>query len=498
MRWKELANFDLGRLFGGGARADDPPVYWWVRLARLFTRAVRSPLPIPASYRRIAARPAWRGPVYWNARTWRRDVVLVVEQMQSLIRCNAPLAAGLAAAAEEEQRIRTAWSPQRTTAVVRNALLAGLMFTFGISIALDPDGLGSGRAVTMAVMLVLLGGWAIWRFVLNRSSRLAVFLALEHRLSGGMSLSDAVASLPRFFPRHLADLVEAGEATGDMNRAFGQFSEAMIASLGLHRQLKLTMHYIKVVLLAQALVVGFLLVKVLPVWLEILTELHPEGPVYRPSFGAMGFLNIILPSFDTLASLPHAAASWSRPLLALLALYVCWRVLARFRGRRSWASRGLSTIVLYIPWVRAMVVRHNLGLIASMLHGLLRAGVPLDGALGQVTESELLPAYRAWLEKFRARIQQGDSAAEALARTRSRRLIPDSFAGLLEAGERTGQLPEMLEQVGLLYRGQVERQIRVMAALVLPLGVFLLGYVTLCAQTIAFGALASIFDSLIV
>ena len=121
---------------GGGARADDPPVYWWARLSRPFARAVRARLfRLP-----IAGWPRDRpGAARSTERTHlAADVVLVVEQMQPHpVQC----ALGrLSAAPRRGAAHPTAWSPQRTTAVVRNALLAGLMFTFDRSRWSPKDG----------------------------------------------------------------------------------------------------------------------------------------------------------------------------------------------------------------------------------------------------------------------------------------------------------------------------------------------------------------------
>jgi general secretion pathway protein F len=508
MGWKDLLNFDIARLWGVPATASGPRarVYWWTALWRYARYPTESIFAAPGSIlftrRQIsrAARPNWKGPVYLNARTWRRDVVLVIEQIRGLIACNVPLAPGLAAAAREEQRIRGGWSPQRASALLRNAGVLAILLFLGMGIALERDGLGSSQGVAMAVMMILFAGWYIWSVVINHNSRTGVFLALERRIAAGAALSEAMGSLPRFFPRHLADLVEAGETAGNLAQAFDQFSESMLNTLGLNRQIKRTLLYIKTVLLIQFALLAFLSIKVLPVWVEVLQEMNPGT---QPGYGqyalqTMPLVALVVPDLHTVITISDNLANWGGPLLALIAGIAGWRFLARFRRRRSWASRGASSALLLLPWFRGLVVRHNLGLIATMLHGLLRAGVPLDRALAMAMGSDLLPAYRNWVAAFRERIQQGDSMAEALARVHRRGLIPDSFRGLLEAGERAGQVPEMFERIAELYRRESERRLHLLAALILPAGVFLMGYITLCVQTMVFGSMAAMIESLLI
>jgi len=503
MGWKDLLDFDLGRLAGARPAPDykQTHVYWWKAIWRIF----RLPTPFadpPASTAvtsnvlRSARRITWKGPVYWNARSWRRDVVLVVEQLRGLIACNMPLPAGLAAAAQEELRIRSGWSPQRASALLRNVGLLALFTLICAGIAIEPNGLSSLQSIVLAGCAIALVAWFVWAVVINRNSRTRVFAALEHRLAMGMPLSQAMVTLPRFFPRHLADLVEAGETAGNVERAFDQFSDAMLRSLSLHRRLKLTLLYIKLILTAQFAILAFIIVRIVPVWAEIFQELGIEAEGRTPYLNWLPALGFLLPSLDQMVRFGAATAGVAWVAIPILLLVFLWAFLARFRKRRSWASRGMSSFLLVLPWFRGLVVRHNLGLIARMLHGLLRAGVPLDRALAMVMGADLLPAYQHWLSTLREQIQQGESVSGALVNTGGMRLIPPSFSGLIDAGERSGQLPATLERIADMYENEAEKRMQILAAMVLPAGIFVMGYITLCVQMLVFGSMSRLIETL--
>lgn len=504
MAWKDVLNKDLGEFFGrrpAPDRTGDEPVYWWAALWRFVTRQrVLESEALTDALQKHARYPGWKGPVYWNARAWRRDVVLVIEQMRSLIGCNVPLAPGLAAAAREEVRIRRSWTPGRVTRLFGTAVAAGLFVVVGIGIAADPEGFENSNTMAMGVIMAVFAVIIIRETALNRRSRTGIYLALEQRIAEGRSLSEAMGTLPRFFPRHLTDLVEAGETAGNLERAFDQFGDSMLRSISLHRELRLTLLYVKVVLFLQLGIVAFILVKVLPIFSEILREITPDGSAdyADATMASVPGLAVVVPGLPVIQTWGNYLIEWGPPILAAIAGYGAWRLVSRFRRRRHWASRGTSSILLLVPWFRGLVVRDNLGLIAMMLQGLLRAGVPLDRALALAADSDLLPAYRQWLGALRERIQQGDSLRDALDRTRPRRLVPDSFCGLLEAGERSGELPAMLERIATLYRRDTEKRVHVLAALVLPAGVFFMGYVTLCMQAMVFGTMVTIAEQLIV
>jgi type II secretory pathway component PulF len=501
MNWKRLLRTNLTQLISG---ATDPesiatePHYFWTGLFDLFRgRKARIELRIdgmadyPKALVRRVCHPGWRGPRYWGGRERRSDILAVSEYLNSLIASNVSLTGGLQAAAREEYRKRYRWTPQRITRLASIAVLAFMAMLIGGGIALDRDGLsGVGDAFQVLILLGILLSLARL-VVLVRNNRLAVFLALEARLSEGASLSDAMARLPRFFPRHLVDLVVIGEECGDPGRGFSRFTDTMLDALDMHRQLRWVFRYFAFVFSIQVLLLAFLAVKVLPVFVEIHHEMNVEFSDNNMSPQLEASLATATTIFDTLAH------HW--PRFAVVGAIIALAVAAiRYRGRRGWAGSGLMFPLFFLPWFRGLVVRQNLGTVALMLHGLLRAGVPLDRALAMCSATDLHPAYRNWLGELRTSLSGGKSLRDALAQTQRRRLIPESFIGQLEAGEYAGQLPEMLERIANLYRREVDRRVQILVAAALPAGIFILGYITMFAETLAFRLLTGLSEGLMI
>jgi len=509
MRWKELLNLDLGALLMRRPPVPAPdgkPVYWWSwfrRRANSAASSVVGPRPsevpqIPPGLQRKALDPTWRGPVYLNARGWRRDVILVAEHLRSLIACNAPLAPGLAAGALEDFRSRKSWTPQRATQLVRVSVAIVAVMAMAFNIAISDDGLEESSAKVQAVAMVIISLWLVKVAVTGRHARAGVFLALEHRIACGSGLSEAMRSLPRFFPRHLVDLVEAGETTGSLDPAFDEFNDTMLRALGTQRRLRAIFWYLSVVFGAQLLITSFLFVKVIPVFVELrqetIADVGMSAEAAQRINGVTPIIGGILPSLDTLIALFDIAVARAPYLAAVVLILLVWLGLRRFRLRRTWAARRYASVLTLIPWFRSLIVRHNLGQVALMLQGLLRAGVPLDRALALVLGSEVHPAYLRWLGALRERVSQGDGLKEAIRKTASRRLVPDSFTGLVEAGERSGQLPETLGHIAALYRRDTERRLAVLQAIVLPAGVLMLGYLVMATQVAVFRVLIDLSE----
>lgn len=509
MRWKELLNLDLGALLRRrpDARVAAKPVYWWTRIGQLgspraasSTASTRVLPEIPPSLRLTAEDPAWRGPVYWNARTWRRDVILVAEHLRSLIACNAPLAPGLAACAQEDVRARRTFTPQRVSLMARLGVATVLLLALGVNIAESEGGLDSPYVALQSLTMVAIAIWMMKSVVARRHGRAGVLLALEHRIACGSGLSEAMGSLPRFFPRHLVDLVEAGEVTGSLDPAFDQFNDTMLRSLGIHRRLRTLFWYLGIVFSAQILITVFLMIKVVPVFVEIRQEAAGEigitvEAIHRSS-EVLPLVDALLPGLDFLIATFERLMPMAPYIGVALLLAIAWAVLRRFRLRRRWSARRTSSVLAWLPWFRGLLVRHNLGQIALMLHGLLRAGVPLDRALALTMASDVHPVYRRWLGQLRERVCQGDSLKEALGKTVSRRFIPASFTGLVEAGERSGQLPETLAHVAALYQRDTEKRLAILQALVLPVGILVVGYLVMTTQVAVFRVLIDLTEVL--
>ena len=488
MNWKQLLKTDLGRLLAGRGAADTtdaPPRYFWQRIGGLFRiRGRRGPsaLPVPSH--------GWRGPRYGSGRAWRQDVLSVSEYTRSLVDSNVPLAAGMEAAVREECRRRYRWTPQRVTRLVGIALLAVMMMVLGSGIAANPNGLGFAGIVQAGLLLVM-AAWLVRLLFLAKDRRERVYQALHDRLLSGATVSEAMGSLPRFFPSHLVDLVAVGEETGDVGDAFDRFNASMLQSLDLSRRLRWVLRYVAFVFFLQCFIGSFLALKVLPVYVEINDEIYADVDYTAPLPAYVGTADRVVNAFD------HLVYHWPRYAMAgaVVAMAVA---LYRFRRSRGSLRGNVFSPFLLVPWFRGLVVRQNLGAIALMLHGLLRGGVPLDQALGMCSNSDLHRFYRQWLSALREQIRAGETLGDALAKTRSRWFVPDSFVGQLEAGEYAGQLPAMLERVSDLYRRDVELRMRVLVSLALPIGVLSLGYLTMFMETLGMRILVGLTEGLIV
>lgn len=448
------------------------------------------PRVFPRYVRKSAARRGWPGPSYLFATQWRNDLVAVMEQVRLCVLANVPLSPGFEMIARDGLNAFTGWSPQRST---RTFKLAAFLFFIGsallaTALSMPSEGPAPVIGITKSIVLCV---WCYYSVHRRYCKPMAVFLCLQKHVDTGDTLAEAMARMPRFFPKNLVCLVEAGERTGNLREILEGFNDATIRSIGNQQELARIFRYLALNFLAIALIAFFVLIKSIPVLRGVLEELDP--PQSRLAEGIL----IPVPSLYTLdAVMQYLAVHWY--LLPIALAMAGLGVQAWFRRpQRHWAGRPKSAVLLAIPFFRGMVVWQNLGGAARLIRHLLAVGVPLEQCLAMAARGDLHPWYRRWFEGLRQSILNGHTLEEACAKHAGVRLVPQSFGALLAMGERQGSLEESLAWIGEQYHEKLERRTRFLLGCVMPAGVFLLGYIVLTLEASVFHTLILLADALI-
>jgi len=447
----------------------------------------------PHYVRKRARNPKWEGPYYFYAKHWRRDLLLVLEQIRLSVKSNVPLSPAFAAAAQDYTVKEKGWSPRRASRFFTLTGLSVLVF-FTLLGALATIADEGPEAIAELVEPGLFGLWLIIVARHQRYKPAAVFAALQTRIDAGHSLSESMARLTIFFPKDLVSLVGMAEKTGQLDTVLDSFSGETLKQWTAQRELSRVLRYIGISLAIQGAVATFLVVKVMSVFEEVLLEagVDPDAAHYIPG------LHIPLPSLLDFYNIANFVSVHKVHLVGVCWLICLWLWMRPKRKRRNWASRFESTALLLIPGLRGLLARQNLGTIAFMLHELLRAGVPLEQALDTVEHGDLHPLYRRWVGGVRRRVLNGVSLRDACTGLRLLAPIPRSFVGLIAMGETHGRLESSLRYLAENYQAQVERRKTLLMGCVLPLGVIAMGYVVLAVEASMFQALIDLADAFIV
>ena len=434
--------------------------------------------------------PDWPGPYYFRKKRWQGDLLMVLDQLRLCVRANAPMGPALGMAAQDLLEADHVWSSYRVGRLLKVlgiAAIGAIALLSSLSAILEEGGNGIPRLIKPILLCV----WLVFALRKELHKPAAIFAVLHNQLSAGRTLSEAMARMPRFFPKDLVALIAVGEETGKLGEVLDSFSQKSIVLWTGERELNNGMRYVTMLLAMLSGIVAFMMTKVLPVFEEIQMD---QGVVTDTARWIPGTY-IPLPSILDLFAIGDFLTAHLTSIIGAAWLIALWIYIRPMRKRRNWASRVESTLLFSIPGLRGLVARQNLGMMAYMLRALLAAGASMEHALNTLIAGDFHPLYISWLRKVRASVMNGNTLRDACGGIRMVP-VPHSFLALIAMGESHGRLDQSLAYIAEQYETQVERRRKFLMAMVFPLGIFFAGYGVLSIEMASFQAFIAMSDSL--
>jgi type IV pilus assembly protein PilC len=274
-------------------------------------------------------------------------------------------------------------------------------------------------------------------------------------VKGGTSLSDAMAAYPGVFPPLFTSTVRAGEQSGALVDVLRRHIDYQKRMLAVRRKLVTSLAYPVFLVIALIAVLSLFFLYIIPNFTQM----------YSDQAGKLPFLTSLLISFtdafSTGAPFLFAAA------VAAGAAGYAWR-------RTETGKRTLDALVLRMPLVRSLVIQYILAQLTRTLATVLRGGIPLVTALDTTAGVIGNRVVGRRLLESRVLVTEGVSLAEAISRTH---LAPDMTVRMIEVGESSGDLPQMLEDVSDFYEQEVENRLTVITTMIEPVLMLTMGIV---------------------
>ena len=276
---------------------------------------------------------------------------------------------------------------------------------------------------------------------------------LRDRIMAGGDLADGLAEFPRVFSSTFVTMVRAGEASGTLELVIERFAEHIEQQVALVRKVQATLAYPILMLFVGIGVVIFLLTFVIPKVTQIFSDMGRALPV--PT-------QILLAVSDGIRS-----GWWIILLLALCIMLGIWRMRRTERGKR-YAHRLLLRLPGIAGIYRPLIVGH----MARALGRLLKNGVTLLKALHivkSVADNKLMAQA---VQNMIDGVQAGRDLSEFM---NDPLVFPPLSRQMVAAGERSGQLGEMLLWVANDSENRVASRLQVVTSLMEPVMILLLG-----------------------
>ncbi|MBF8299978.1 MAG: epsF 1 [Acidobacteria bacterium] len=295
----------------------------------------------------------------------------------------------------------------------------------------------------------------ILRLRVSNTTFKAVLDGVHAKVRAGTALSDAFGEHTGLFPAVYAASLMAGERSGSLDEVIRRYVayEKLIGAV--KRRTISALIYPAILVTLMMGLIGIIVVRVIPAFSGFYETFDRELPLST---------RIIVGVSDALL-----ANLWLI-LIGGVAIAISVVGLIRQPGQRARADRMLLTL----PWAGATVRKFATSQFARTLATLLGGGIPLVNALevagGAMTNRHLA----AGIHDVTRRVREGESFAAAL---RSRGLFADVAVKMVEVGESTGALQEMLHSLTDFYDEEIETEIARFITFIEPIILVVMGVV---------------------
>ncbi len=318
---------------------------------------------------------------------------------------------------------------------------------------------------------------------LDRSLEILVGLAETERVAevlrnvrndvrGGASLSKALDSQGGVFSRFYVNMVRAGEAGGALAEVLARLAEFMERSKELRESVKSALIYPTILLLVAIASVTILLAVVVPQF----------EPIFEQSGKALPFVTEMVLGAGALMR----AWWWAFVLGSVALVFIVARRLESPEAKLAWDRRLLGAPVLGDLAAKVETAR-----LARTLGTLLKNGVSLVNALSIARETMGNTYMAAGLAEVGRELKTGRGFAKPMMETRR---FPAFAVHMIQVGEETGRLDQMLLDVADVYDKEVARAVKRSLALLEPAMILFLTFVVGAVILSILAAMLSIYD----
>ena len=276
-------------------------------------------------------------------------------------------------------------------------------------------------------------------------------------VESGISLSDALAKRPRVFDELYVSMVRAGEVGGSIDVVLKSIATQLEKQVALTRKIRGAMAYPIVVLSVIGIIFVLMMVLIVPVFKKLFITLGAPLPV--PT--------------KMVVTVSNTLASWRAGLviLVIVAVIVGFRRWIKTEdGRMKW-----DTFKLKPPIFGKLAHKAALARFAYTTSSLLSSGVPVMESLDIVARASGNVLVAKATQAIKRAVREGKPFNEPMRAAQD--VFPQLIVQMVEVGEQTGALDDMLFRAADYYQAEVDQTVDNLSSILEPLMVVVMGAV---------------------
>ncbi len=274
-------------------------------------------------------------------------------------------------------------------------------------------------------------------------------------VSHGASLSDSFAKYPAVFPKLAVEMARIAEAGGNLSESMSRLADHLENGAEIARKVKSALAYPMVVMLISVATVLTMVTFILPRFMDLFDRMGAELPLTTKALMTIS---------TTLTT------RWYLFLAGAIAVFFGLRhYINTDKGRRN-----VDRLLLKLPLVGDIVKKIVLSRAIASMATLLASGVPMVQTLETSAAAANNEVVKGALLKASREVSEGNATSQSLSATG---IFPPLVLQMVASGEKTGELPAMLDYVCTLYGRETDAKVKSLTSIIEPVMIVVLGLI---------------------
>lgn len=293
-------------------------------------------------------------------------------------------------------------------------------------------------------------------------------------VKSGMALNEALQKHPQVFSKLYINMIRAAEVGGILDLILDRLAGFLEYETEIRGKIKGAMMYPVLVLIFSCIMLLVLFSFVLPKFKEIFNGMDVKLPPVTAAMFQFG---------DFMQS------SWWIIVLTVIGVYV---------GIKQWGKTPngrykLDYMKLKMPIIGELTLKMSVARFTRTFGTLINSGVPMLRSLEIVGETLNNAVLTAAIDQTRISIREGQKLSEPLTKSN---LFPTMVTCMIDVGEESGRLSEMLVKVGDFYDQEVEATVKGLTSMIEPALIMfmggIVGFIAISVMTPVFKLVTSV------
>ena len=295
-------------------------------------------------------------------------------------------------------------------------------------------------------------------------------------VEGGSTFSEALAQHPKSFDKLYLNMIRAGEAAGKLELILTRLAGFREKAAKIAGKVKSAMVYPAIVLSIAIGITIFLMIFIVPKFQVMFTEMLDGAQLPAITQLVMGIStwlqnNIII------------------AIIVVVVLVVATKFILKTEKGRFYFDKG----VYNAPVIGMLISRNAISKFSRTLGTLMGSGVPVLNALQIVRDTAGNELVAKAVQQVHDAVKEGEPMAPPLLATK---IFPDMVISMIEVGEETGKLPDMLEKIADTYDEEVDNAVSALTSMIEPLMIVFLAVIVGGIVIALFAPLITIIQTL--